>query len=358
VPNVPVRRTPPAPLTYDELTIDREAYHYPEPLRPLFRWLKTYVREELNRDLNRLVETGQRIGITWDKTTWTRILRARWNRDGAGQPLNSPVTSEAAFVDAIEKVQKYHTSGSARGRVKFIMTSVAQDIFSYIDIKRSPDRINRFGIIVGPTGAQKTATYKEYATVRNHGSTFWYEAPENGSCQELISGLAGKYGFSTNNNSQRCRHLLFDAVKPHHCIIIDNVQDVYQEGKSKQPAFSFLRRLQDEKGCCLILSITPTFERALLRGMIEGYFEQFEGRSGGRTSWLRLPEYPPDDDLVMIASEFGLIEADKHRTELSKIAHTPGRVRRYFEVLQTAKLYASHQKQPLTIDQVREALEG
>ena len=345
-------------LRFDDVTIEREASYFPEALREPYVWVKTYTREECTRDLNVLTERAKSLGITFDKTTWSRILRAKWNRDANGQERLSPITSIDSLSDAIAKLRAYHKSGSLRGRVPFIMTSVAQDIFSYIDLKRSPDRVNRFGIVVGHTGSQKTSSFKEYERQRNHGNTLWLEAPENAATGELISRMSAAFGYSETHSSQKKRAYLLNAIKPHRCIIVDNVQDMFRRDRAEQPAFSFLRRLQDETGCCIILSITPTFERALMRGMIEGYFEQFEGRSGGRDTWLRLPDYPPDDDVIQIASAFGMPDPETHRKALCAIAHQPGRIRRLFEVLQQAKIYASASKQPLTIDHIRDAQES
>ena len=38
------------------------------------------------------------------------------------------------------------------GRIPFVMTPSAQRIFTFIDLKRAPDRVNKFGIIIGPHG--------------------------------------------------------------------------------------------------------------------------------------------------------------------------------------------------------------
>ena len=47
----------------DDITIDRETVYLPEELRDGYRWLKTYVRDVLARDLDRLIDALKKLGI-------------------------------------------------------------------------------------------------------------------------------------------------------------------------------------------------------------------------------------------------------------------------------------------------------
>ena len=344
--------TPSAHIRWDDITIDRETVYLPEELRDGYRWLKTYVRDVLARDLDRLIDAFRKQGIYHDKTSWAKILRGRWNRNAQGGKLPSPVLRAENVAIAIEALRSNTRAESLRGEVPFVMTSTAQRIFDYIDLKRAPGRVNRFGIVVGPTGAQKTASFKEYRRQRNHGSTDWIEAPENGALGEFVTRLAGDLAVKTSTDKKRA-HLL-KSIRSTRCIIIDNCQDLYRpEWQDRQPAFSYMRRLQDETGCAIILSITPTFERVLAGQAMAAFFEQFEGRSGGQRNWLRLPEYAPDEDVVAIAEAFRLVDAKKHLKYLVKISREPGRIRRLFEDLQDARMMAGDGD--LEIDHLREA---
>lgn len=341
-------------IRWDDLTIQGEAVAFPPDLRPDYIWLKSFTRDALARDLDLLTERFKAVGVFRDKGTWSKILRGLWARDAKGAPRATPVISAENFATDVEALRTNTRAEALRGRVPFVMTSTAKEIFRYIDMKRDPARVNQFGVIVGPTGAQKTATYKEYTRQRNHGSTRWFEAPENGALVEFVTRLAHDMSAQTAQDKKRA-HLL-KSLKPGMCVIIDNVQDLYRsEWGDRQPAFSFLRRLQDETGCAIILSITPTFERQLVGKMMSGYFEQFEGRSGGSKRWLRLPEFAPDEDVLAIAQAFELREAKKHLKELVAISREPGRIRRLFEDLQDARILAG--KDPLTMEHVREARE-
>ena len=172
---------------------------------------------------------------------------------------------------------------------------------------------------------------------------------------EFLSWLSTKYGGDHKEGMQRAKVRVFSTIKSRHTIIVDNAQAMYRADKdANQPIFSFLRRLQDEKQCTVILSITPEFHDKLLNQMLIGYFEQFEGRAGGRRNFLVLPKYPASEDVLAIAKAFGVQNAEKHVEYLTAIAQEAGRVRRLFEDLQEAKINAEREKRPLTIGHVKE----
>lgn len=338
---------------FDETNIEQEAGHLPEEMRDGYRWIKTFCREECNRDIHRLTERFRAVGVEHDATTWSKILRGLWNRNPSGKTLPSPVISMDRFLKAVERLRADVRLGASRGRVGYVQTTTGTSIMDFVDRLRASDRVNKMGIVVGPTGSQKSATFIEISVRINHGSIHHIECPENGAMAEFTTVLATSFGFSKANATCQKRSLLLGCVRPHHCIILDNAQDLWRDGETKQPAFSFLRRLQDVSGCTIILSITNTFERQLMGGLIQGYFEQFEGRSGGRRKWLRLPEYAPEEDVLMIAKAFGLVEHQRHLKALVEISREPGRIRRLFEDLQEAKILANAENAKLTIDHIR-----
>ena len=344
-------------IKWSDLEIERECAYLPEELREPYVWLKVFTREECHKDAAVLTDCMRRVGVDRDKTTWSKILRGRWNRDARGEPLVSPVIGKEKLLEEIAALRTNTRVEAQRGRIPFVYTQTVKTIHQYIDIKRGADRVNRFGIVVGATGTGKTAAFKEYKRIHNHGATFWFEAPATGSLGAFIGRLSACSGLSEQTSIPKQRAHLLKVLRPEKCIIIDNVQDLYRVGRIEQPAFSYLRELQDETGCCIILSITPTFEKTLVDGLISGYFEQFEGRSGGRRKWLRLTEYPTDEDVMAIAEAFGVKDAKANRKNLIALARRPGRIRPLFDDLQDAKLSAASRKEPLTWSIINEILE-
>jgi len=229
------------------------------------------------------------------------------------------------------------------------------------------NRVNRFRIIVGPTGTQKTASYKELAL--RDPNIKWLESTDNGSLKEFIIRLAVKCGASRSISYAPARAKIFEAMQPINgnpkCIIVDNMQDMVRsekrlasmgKGVETQPAYQFLRSLQDETGCAIVWSITPENEDQMFNSE-SIYLEQFEGRAGGRDGFLRLPNYPPIADLVTIAETIGFKAAEKHKDLLKQIGHTRGRIRRFFEIIQDAKDAADDEGRPLTVEYIEQALE-
>jgi DNA transposition AAA+ family ATPase len=334
---------------WDDVTIQGEAMAFPEAVRGHYIWLKTYAREQCAKDIDRVTEAFKQAGVFRDSTTWSKILRGLCFKDAKGARRASPVIAAENFAIEVDALRSGTRLEAMRGRIPFVMTTTAQSIFDYLDLSRRPERGNGFAVIVGPTGAQKTATFKEYQLQRNHGSTRWFEAPENGAMMELVTRLAGDMSAQTASDKKKA-HLL-KALKPTMLIIIDNAQELFRADDEKQPAFSYLRRLNDETGCRFALSFTPTGLRLVQK--LTGYWEQFEGRSGGSRKWLRLQEHAPEADVQKIAEAFGLVDAKKHLKELMAISREPGRIRRLFEDLQDGKQLAG--TGALTIEDIREA---
>lgn len=327
---------------------------YPEKLRDPVLWLGSYMRDECGRSLDVLGGRAHKLGVEIDKTTFSKVLRGRWQLDAEGNPLPTPVISETKLLKAISALRQDARLRAQGGKVPFVETSVVRAQWDYIDSKFTPDRVNKFGVIVGETGTGKNAALVEYAARHPIGMVVHVEAPENGSLPELISHIALRYGVGLTANRQWKRNKIFSVVNDRRCIIIENAQDLHNERYGhRQPSFGFLRRLQDETNCTIILSMTPTGEKLLFEQFLKGYFEQFEGRVGGRRNFLRLPDYPPEEDVLLIAQAFGLRDAERHLEYLVKIAHERGRIRALFEDLQSAKVTAERKKTALTIGLVK-----
>lgn len=339
-------------LRLDVPTIQARTLHYPETLREPVLWLANFTREECNRDLAILVEAAGKLGIQFDKTTWGKVLRGRWNRDALGNETQSPIVAESKLLRAIEQLRKDTALREQAGKVPFVMTPTAEMIFNFVDKKRAPDRVNKFGMIVGHTGTQKTATLKEYCRRNNHGTCVRVEAPPTPSMVQFISDLAEKYGCSRQASWDRKQNTIRQSVNERRTIVVENVQRLYDERQgSSQRVFSYLQKLQDDTDCTVILTLTPVFVSKLKKSIAEGYFEQFIGRAGGERDILTLEQFPSDEDVLAIAKSFSLVDASRHLAELCRIVREAGRVRVLFEALQEAKVQAG--KAALTMSHVR-----
>jgi len=344
-------------IYWDDQRIEQEAELFPGDLRELYRRAKVICREQYAADMTLVTEAFAKVGATRDKTTWSRIFKkGRWNHDTEGNPLPSPIVSAKKLEEEFQAFVTQTRVELLRGKTPFAETSIWELIRLYVAKKMRPERVNKFGVITGPTGMQKSASFKELAL--RDPNVKHLECSENSSCNQLISMLAYKYGVSVGRNVVEKRMRVFENFGPSKCIIFDNTQDLrgHDDAEELNKFLKFCRWLQDERGGTIIFSITPQEEEQIFPKE-SVFMEQFEGRAGGRGSFLRLPNENPKADLVTIATSLGMKDAGKHVALLYQIGTLRGRIRTFYEVLQQAKFAADHARSPLTADYVEDALE-
>lgn len=358
----------------DHVTLETRAAHLPESMRENLVWLGAFVRDACNRDFEILTQRMTDLGYKHEKSTWSKVLKGQWQHDAKGRRTEFPIISEDRFNRAVNALRKDEAEREQMGAVPFVNTPTARSIQNYLTLKRLPERVCKFGVVIGETGTQKTASFKEYRRLNNHGTTALVEAPERPSMGQFMTDLAREFGYSTQSGYQKKKDYVLQAVKRRTMIIVDNVQRLYDpKFKGNQPIFNFLQKLQEDTGCTIIICFTPTFEKTFTEGFLyddakkrysspkrgaDTFFEQFIGRAGGIRSFLRLPEYPTEADVEAIATALRVRGADNKaaKAELYDLACEPGRIRRLFEVLQQAKADADAEGQPLHMNHVRAAL--
>ncbi|MDR3457990.1 MAG: ATP-binding protein [Verrucomicrobiae bacterium] len=345
-------------IFWDDSHIEGEAEHFPRELRDLYRQTKIFCRDQLGKDMDRVTEAFAKVGAKRDKTTWSRIFkRGRWNHNSSGDPLPSPLVSAQKLKEEFESLITQTRVELRRGKMPFVETAVWNLIRRFVAKKMRPEWVNKFGVITGPTGLQKSASFRELAL--RDPNIKHVECIDGGSFTQMITLIALKYGISINRNNGEKRFKIYENFGPDKCLIVDNTQDFQnspEEIEELQRAMKFFRWLQDERGGTIIWSITPQSEDAIFPK--ESIFmEQFEGRAGGKEGFLRLANQNPVGDLVLIAEMLGMKNAEKHADRLKQIGTMRGRIRTYFEILQEAKLSADAAKKPLSIEFIDDALE-
>ena len=354
-------------IYWDDPHVEAEMQLFPRELQEPYRWLKNFVRDECKRDVDVLVQRAKDQGVTIDKTNWVRVLKGRWKTDADGNEMPNPYVSATNLLQAVTAVRNQVRVELLQGGMPFVETNTFKTIQRAVEKRMRKDRVNRFLVIVGPTGTQKTASYKEL--VQRNPHIKWLESADNGSLKEFITRMAVKCGASRSISYGPARAKIFEAMMPQNgqpkCVIVDNMQDMVKSDKKllalgknieMQPAYQFMRSLQDETGCAVVWSITPENEDQMFNAQ-SIYLEQFEGRAGGRGNFLRLSNFPPKADVVLIAKTLGLKDADKHADKLMEIARQRGRIRWFFEIMQEAKDEAALDGKEFTIDYVDWAMQ-
>ena len=339
--------------------LNAHAESYPEEVRANFLWLGAYLRDKCHRNLDVLEAQITKLGFSTTGGTIAKLIQGRWFKAANGMPT-APIIKIENFLQLVDRLKEHARLSDMAGKVPFVETGTWEDIASYVDVRRAPDQVCKFGLIVGPTGSQKTSCAKHYCMRNNHGACNHIEAPDTPSLGKFITDLAKCYGISEWASLATKCVKLSQCINETRCIFIDNIQRLYKDGDGwNQPIFNYLQKLQDDTNCTIILMCVPEFELTLRAGRERGYFEQFEGRCGGRDEFLILPEFTPREDLLQFASAFKLLDARRNIGILEQLCRQRGRLRVVFNCLQKAtRLAKAEGDEKLTIDHIRAVLES
>ncbi len=337
----------------DDATVSGKIQNYPGEIIEPVMWLAAYMRERCAGRFDILTERARQLGF--NKTTdnyFYRVLTGRYfTRDGNGKVAGS-VENLAQLID---KLRAGVQLAERAGKTPFIETDTYRLIRDLFDQKRAPETVCKFGVIIGPTGGQKTESAKHYCHLNNHGKCVHIEAPETPSLGTFLTDLACRYGHTVWASSAIHKRNIAASVNDRKLIVVDNVQRLHLPSrKGNQPIFSYLQKLQDDTGCAVILMFAADRAGFLTEGLEQGYFEQFEGRAGGREKFLVLDDWTPREDLVQIASAYGLSTGKDTIDYLEALSRKKGRIRILFDALQEAQREAKARKCDLTLTLIRE----
>src|SRR3569832_270486 len=111
-------------------------------------WLGRYIRNKCNGSIEALVSKSKTLQIQTSYATIHKILTGKYFNTKEAQ-ANGSVPN---FIQLVNALKKRDSLESMAGRVPFIETPTYRKISSYIDSKCAPERICKFGIIIGHTG--------------------------------------------------------------------------------------------------------------------------------------------------------------------------------------------------------------
>ncbi len=359
-------------LRWDDASLEHNTACYPERVREATIWLGRFGRDKCAKNIDILAQKAAAMGYSWSYGSFHKTLTGKYFDPKAKS------TGDADFllrmVSALMAKEKLE---DLAGKVSFIETPTTRKIFDLIDNCRAPARVCKFGVIIGHTGRQKSASFIQYCAIANNPLApgkdvssvekvyrcVHVEAPYRPNMREFTTKLGMCFGL-TRSTAMKCGlSTIREQVNANSTIIVDNVQRLYKpladddEQSTKQSVFNFLQELQDDTKCTIILSFTRDFYNMTLSAKMKaGYFEQFEGRAGGRDAFLILEDYESDEDILAIARGFGFLHPENHIDRLRPLAHSYGRVRILFNALQNARKLANAMNTELTVDILEESL--
>lgn len=350
--NDPTRRRTQADARLDDATVEAKIQNYPEAVKESVMWLAAFMRERCSGRFDILLERARQLGF--NKTTenyFYRVLTGRYFQRGEDGKIAGSVENLSQIID---KLRAGVQLSERAGKTPFIETDTYSQIADLFDQVRSAETVCKFAVVIGPTGGQKTASAKHYCHLNNHGKCVHIEAPETPSLGTFLADLARRYGHSAWANAATLKRNISASVNDKKLIVVDNVQRLHVPGRrGNQPIFSYLQKLQDDTGCAIGLMFAADKAGFLTEGLEQGYFEQFEGRAGGRDQFLTLDEWMPREDLVQIATGYGLSTGKATIDYLESLSRKPGRCRILFNALQLAKRDAKAKNCKLTLELMR-----
>jgi hypothetical protein len=319
---------------------------YPEAIREAVHWLATYTREECKRDLRVLEAKCKALGLsrTCSHTYFTKVLNFTYPFATGGDDMLQNLLS------TVEALQGDAETSARAGRVPFCESTVWHQIRDYIDVRRVPGAVCRFGLVVGATGMQKSACTKHYESLYPQ-KVAYVDSPSRPVMSEFLTDLAGCYGCPKQASRATKELRISESVNENRTIIVENIQRLYRKEQGwRQPIFDYLQKLQDNTGCTVILTCTVDFLNNFKADADQGYFEQLEGRCGGAEEFLILDEWPCRADCLLAARTFGLVDADSYGKQLEEMTRRRGRIRILYNRLQKAVRLAHAEGVPLTYD--------
>jgi hypothetical protein len=358
----PERELPTGIVRVDDFHVSKATGHYPDEAKEPTLWLAAYMRERCDgrRDLvvdaaprPRLLQgvTGNyvyrvlngRNTFTRDKERQTRRLRRQPRPEASRR--SAPASSSPSAPAAPPSSRPPPGTASA-------ITSISSAPRRASANSASSSR---------PTGGQKTECAKHYCALNNHGLCVHLEAPARGTMSEFLVDLANRYTRRGGNRSHLSALQLEirQNVTDRKTIMIDNVQRLYRGRRGRRAADL---QLPAEAPGRHRLHHHPPLRRSSARssspkGLESGFFEQFEGRAGGRDQWLPPPRrvhaprgHRPDRPAPTESPKPTSPAVVKY---LEAISRKPGRCRILFNSLQQAKREADARGEQLSIDHIR-----
>lgn len=319
-------------------TADFEAKiaHYPDEAKAAALWLHNYTLNTHHGHHASVAKIARDLGFSVSDNYLYQVTSGIYFRGRVGK------TMLANFLELVAALRRHDQLAASAGKIPFVETGTYQDIAAYLDLKRAPDTVCKFGMIAGDTAMQKTESLKQYAVRNNHGAVVRIEAPAHVTLARFLVKLGYCYGISPTTTTSARMIELERCVNSTRTIIIDNAQRLYlpNTGRS-QPIFSFLQELQDDTGCTIILSVTNEFPEVMTAGKDRDFFHQFAGRIGGVDKILRLPVNPPKADIIQIAEAFRVADTRAAWPLLKQWSHGPEKLRILFDRLQDARRLAN-----------------
>jgi len=223
--------------------LDRAIAHYPELIRAEVAWLQGFFLDHCKSNKSALRVISEQLKMEKSEQWFSNLMLGYNFTDRyASGVWKQGGRAWSECVELIAAMRRYALQIEQTGRLPFVRTPTYHCISDFITARMALAAVCKIGGITGPTGGQKSACYKNFRLLNNHGRVIHIEAPADGRLTKLQAKIATAYHVTKTGIRLRREDEIRAQVNETRCIIIDNAQELYQQGKgSEQPAFNWLR---------------------------------------------------------------------------------------------------------------------
>lgn len=261
-------------------------------------------------------------------------------------------TYEGAWENVIEAIQSYRKIIAERIAIKhaaFRETRITKLVTGGLSYAMAN---NSMTLIVGESRQGKTAAGKYWRDQNNHGRTAFVTAPAYGAARAMLKEIASVLGINRNTGLTNMHEAILRAFNENRMLIVDEAHRLLPRDRRSEPVLlEILRDIHDRTGCGLGLLTTARFNEGIKNSSY--MYEQVLGRIGMPVQLPR--EFEWDDIDPIVAQYLENVPADL-RSELLKIANSPGRLGILCETLKFASRISSKSGVTLKADTVRTAI--
>lgn len=336
--------SPAKPPVKSTLSIDDMAArvaHYPEPIREETLFVQRFFVQHCNSSLTVLQGLAkQRLKFRRESTSYFGNWLQGYYFKGTGAGGRLGEQGKAEWLNFCELLREHDRVTDAIGKMGIVVTSTVRAIDAYVKDVISTPFTDKFGMVCGMTGGQKTHSLRFITRVLGFPKALCMECRARDSLVGFQRKLAKRYNTKVKKSAAGREEELEETLTEDKVVIIPNFQRAIQAGKKgmKQHIVEWLLEIQEEQRFSLVLEIMrEEFALELLKKELGGSFEQLIGRIGGAENILMLPEFAPIVDLRAISTAFKLPDSTRTMDDfLVPWSRQPGRIRIVFKRLERA----------------------
>lgn len=174
-------------------SLENNTSHYPEPIRAEVGWLQGFFLDHCRGNKASLRAVAAQCGHDKSEAFFHNLILG-YNFKTTYQSGNWKAGGKAwsECMEMIAALRRYAQQIEQVGKLPFVQTPTYHCIADFITAKMALSAVCKFGGITGPTGGQKSACFKHYRILNNHGRVIHVEAPADGNWLRLSPLFSGQ----------------------------------------------------------------------------------------------------------------------------------------------------------------------